>query len=71
MADPPTLLTRSPCTGVCSCSKRDIRKGCRRSRAEVTQWKRRDAVARHEISLRVLADGGKKVRRKLLKSFRE
>lgn len=71
MADTPTLLTRSPCTGVCSYNKRDICKGCRRSRAEVKQWKQLDAVARHELNLRVLANGGKKVRRKLLKPFRD
>lgn len=67
----PTLLTRSPCTGVCSYNKRSVCKGCRRSRSEVKQWKRLDAVARHEINLRALANGGKKVRRKLLKGYRE
>ncbi|WP_043764780.1 DUF1289 domain-containing protein [Algiphilus aromaticivorans] len=71
MTDAPTLLTRSPCTGVCSYNKRDVCKGCRRSRTEVKQWKRLGAMVRHEINLRALANGGKKVRRKLLKPFRD
>ena len=40
-------------------------------RDRVKQWKRLGAVVRHEINLRALANGGKKVRRKLLKPFRD
>lgn len=66
-----TLLDRSPCVGVCDYNKRAVCRACRRTRDEVRQWKRLAPEARHDINLRALANGGKKVRRKLLEPFRE
>lgn len=67
----PILITRNPCVGVCKDDKRQICKGCGRTRAEIEGWKSLPAEARHDINLRLLATQGKEVRRRLLRDIAE
>ncbi|WP_240636098.1 DUF1289 domain-containing protein [Caldimonas tepidiphila] len=68
---PPILLTKNPCIGVCKDDKREICKGCGRTRDEIGRWKSLSPEARHDINLRVLATQGKEVRKRLLREIAE
>lgn len=65
------LLPDSPCVSLCKLDNDDICLGCGRTRAEIKSWKSLPDEQRHDINMRLLATGRKKVRKLLLKRLRQ
>lgn len=65
------LLTDSPCVSQCKLDDNDLCMGCGRSRQEIKGWKTMADEQRHDINMRLLARGRKKVRKLLIKRLRQ
>ena len=67
----PILLPDNPCVSLCELDEHGACLGCGRAKAEIKSWKSLSDEQRHDINLRLLATGGKKVRKLLLKRLKQ
>lgn len=67
----PILLPDNPCVSLCELDKDGVCLGCGRTKAEIKSWQSLDEEQRHDINLRLLATGGKQVRKLLLKRLKQ
>lgn len=67
----PILLTDNPCVSLCKLDDDGVCLGCGRTKPEIKAWKALPDEQRHDINMRLLATGRKKVRKLLLKRLRQ
>lgn len=67
----PTLLTDNPCVSLCKLDDDGVCLGCGRTKPEIKAWKTLPDEQRHDVNMRLLATGRKKVRKLLLKRLRQ
>ena len=67
----PTLLTDNPCVSLCKLDDDGVCLGCGRTKPEMKAWKTLPDEQRHDVNMRLLATGRKKVRKLLLKRLRQ
>jgi predicted Fe-S protein YdhL (DUF1289 family) len=65
------LLPDNPCVSLCELDDHGVCLGCGRTKQEIKSWKTLADTQRHDVNMRLLATGRKKVRRLLLKRLRQ
>lgn len=64
------LLPDNPCVSLCELDGDGVCLGCGRTKQEIKCWKTLADEQRHDVNMRLLATGRKKVRKLLLKRLR-
>lgn len=67
----PLLLPDNPCVSQCELNDHGVCLGCGRTKTEIKSWKALADAQRHDVNMRLLATGRKKVRKLLLKRLRQ
>lgn len=67
----PTLLPDNPCVSLCKLDDDGVCLGCGRTKQEIKSWKALPDEQRHDVNMRLLATGRKKVRQLLLKRLKQ
>lgn len=64
------LLPDNPCVSLCELDDDGVCLGCGRTKQEIKSWKTLADEQRHDVNMRLLATGRKKVRKLLIKQLR-